>query len=401
VVNTAEARAEAGGDPLSFYHVIKPEIDFPDDYNPYSPDIYKKGFENFNRMRQQGVFFTDPKECYYLYGLSMPAHLIPGRNSADPPLVQYGIVGCASIDDYFNNIIKRHELTRPDKEEDRKNHIRYSQMNYEPVFFAYRQVSAIDEIVKAVVQQPPEYHFTTADEITHIFWVIDREETISAITHEFSNVPHTYVADGHHRTAAAVGVGEEMRQANPHYTGKEAYNYFLAVHFPENQLCILDYNRVIKDLNGMTSQEFISRLKESFEVTDKGEQPYRPGRLHELSMYLDSCWYSLRARPGTYDDKDPVGGLDVTILSQQVLAPLLNITDLRNDKRIDFVGGLRGLQSLKQRVDSGEMKVAFALYPVTMKQLMNIADAGLLMPPKTTWFEPKLRSGLILYSLNG
>lgn len=399
VLDAAEARAEAKGDPLSFYHVIKPEIDFADDFNPYSPEIYKKGKENFDRMVKEGAFFQDNKECYYIYAQSMPAAMIPGLQPDDNPHVQYGIVGCASIDDYFNDIIKKHELTRPDKEEDRKNHVRISKLNYEPVFFAFPHVKRLDEIVKTIVKSVPEYHFTSDEGITHSLWVINDDKSIQEITKEFSKVRYTYVADGHHRTAAAALVGKELRDANPNHTGKEEYNFFLAVHFPDNQLRIMDYNRVIKDLNGLTAFDFIAALKENFEITDKGTHPYRPSKLHEFSMYLEGRWYSLNAKFGTYNDSDPIGVLDVTILSERVLAPLLNITDLRKDKRIDFVGGLRGLEELKRRVDSGEMKVAFALYPVTMKQLIDIADSGNIMPPKTTWFEPKLRSGLVLHSL--
>jgi uncharacterized protein (DUF1015 family) len=401
VLDTREARAEAQGNPLSFYHVIKPEIDFPDDFNPYAQEVYQHGKSKFDALMKEKIFFQDDKDCYYVYAQTMPASMIPGLHPGDEPHVQYGLVACASVDDYFNDVIKKHELTRPDKEEDRKNHIRVSKLNYEPVFFAYPHVKRLDEIVSGVVSSEPEYQFTADDGIGHTFWVIDDEKTISEITREFLNIRNTYVADGHHRTAAAALVGREFREKNPHHTGKEEYNYFLAVHFPDNQLRIMDYNRVIKDLNGYTSSDFISALKESFEITDHGTKPFRPSRLHELSMYLEGRWYGLNAKPGTYNDNDPLGVLDVNILSERVLAPLLNITDLRKDKRIDFVGGLRGLEELKRRVDSGEMKVAFALYPVTMKQLIDIADSGNIMPPKTTWFEPKLRSGLVLHSLEG
>ncbi|MCC6383629.1 MAG: DUF1015 family protein [Bacteroidia bacterium] len=400
VLDTAEARLESKGDSLSFYHVIKPEIDFPDGFDPYSSEIYKKGIENFRRMQDAGAFITDSMDCYYLYSQSMPADMIPGLPPEASAHTQFGFVGCASIDDYFNDIIKKHELTRPDKEEDRKNHVRASRLNYEPVFFAYPQVKSLDNIINQVSKETPEYHFTSDDRITHSFWVISDPETIQTITKEFSKIKYTYVADGHHRTAAAALVGKELRAANPAHQGNEEYNYFLAVHFPDNQLQIMDYNRVIKDLNGLSVSDFISRIKDRFEVAEKGNSPYRPARLHELSMYLEGKWYSLTAKPGTYHDSDPIGVLDVTILSEQVLTPLLNITDLRKDKRIDFVGGLRGLTELQRRVDSGEMKVAFALYPVTMKQLIAIADTGNIMPPKTTWFEPKLRSGLVLHSLD-
>lgn len=388
VLNEAEARIETKGDPNSFYHVIKPEIDFPDDFDHYAPEIYKKGRDNFERMFREHIFNQDEHECYYIYAQSMN-----GRK-------QYGIVGCASVDDYVNDIIKKHELTRPDKEEDRKNHVRVSNLNYEPVFFAYPHVKTLDDITKRVAAAQPEYDFISDDGIGHSFWVIQDHETIQAITEAFAGIKYTYVADGHHRTAAAALVGKERREKNPDHNGKEEYNFFLAVHFPDNQLQIMDYNRVIKDLNGLSPAQLLEKLKENFAVSDKGFDIYKPTHLHNFSMYLDGKWYSLTAKAGTYNDQDPIGVLDVTILSERVLAPLFNITDLRKDKRIDFVGGLRGLGELKKRVDSGEMKVAFALYAVTMKQLIDIADSGQIMPPKTTWFEPKLRSGLVLHSLD-
>ena len=387
VLNEKEARAEAGDNKLSFYHVIKPEIDFPDDFDHYSPEIYKKGKENFENLLRDGVFFTEEKDSYYIYAQTMS-----GRK-------QYGIVGCAAVDDYFNDIIKKHELTRPDKEEDRKNHIRYSNLNYEPVFFAYPNVPALDKIVNDVIKTIPEYDFVSEDGIGHTFWVIKDDATIKNITDEFSKIKYTYVADGHHRTAAAALVGKERRDANPNHTGKEEYNFFLAVHFPDNQLAIMDYNRVVKDLNGLSSADLLKKLSENFTVEEKGNAIYKPNKLHNFGMYLDGSWYSLTAKPGTYNDSDPIGVLDVTILSERLLTPVLNIKDLRTDKRIDFVGGLRGLGELEKRVNSGEMKVAFALYPVTMKQLIDIADSGKIMPPKTTWFEPKLRSGLVLHSI--
>ncbi len=387
VLNEKEARQECAGNDDSFYHVIKPEIDFPDDFDHYAPEIYKKGKSNFDRMMQDGLFKEDGKECYYIY-----RQVMNGRS-------QDGIVGCAHIDDYFNNVIKKHELTRPDKEEDRKNHIRYSHLNYEPVFFAYPKVSRLDEIVLGVTSGTPVYDFTADDGIRHVLWVVDDDQTIAAITDAFSQIPSTYVADGHHRTAAAALVGRELREANPNHRGDEEYNYFLAVHFPDDQLAIMDYNRVVKDLNGMSDEQFISALSKSFDVEDKGTGAYRPNALHNFSMYLSGKWYSLNAKAGTYDDSDPIGVLDVTILSEQILSPLLNIKDLRTDKRVEFVGGLRGLGELEKRVNSGEMRVAFALFPVTMKQLIDIADSGNIMPPKTTWFEPKLRSGLVLHGL--
>ncbi len=387
VLNEKEARIEAGDNTYSFYHVIKPEIDFPDEFDHYAPEIYKKGKENFDKLVRDGVFFTDEKDCLYIYAQTMN-----GRR-------QYGIVGCASVDDYFNNVIKKHELTRPDKEEDRKNHIRYSSLNYEPVFFAYPNVTTLDSIVSGVVKGTPEYDFVSEDGIGHTFWVIKDDSTINDIVDQFSQIESTYVADGHHRTAAAALVGKERRDANPDHTGKEEYNFFLAVHFPDDQLTIMDYNRVIKDLNGLTAEDFLKKLSESFTVKEIGKTIYKPDQLHHFGMYLDGKWYSLTAKHGTYNDHDPIGVLDVTILSEKILVPVLNIKDLRTDKRIDFVGGLRGLGELEKRVNSGEMKVAFALFPVTMKQLIDIADSGKIMPPKTTWFEPKLRSGLVLHSL--
>ncbi len=387
VLNEKEARAETKGDLNSFYHVIKPEIDFPDDFDHYAPEIYKKGKENFERMFREGVFFQDQKDCLYIYAQTMN-----GRK-------QYGIVGCASVDDYVNDIIKKHELTRPDKEEDRKKHVRISNLNYEPVFFAYPNVPALDVIVKKVASAAPEYDFVSDDGIGHTFWVIKDDAIIKSIIDEFAKIKYTYVADGHHRTAAAALVGKERRGENPNHTGKEEYNFFLAVHFPDNQLQIMDYNRVVKDLNGLSSADFMKKLSENFGVEEKGSTIYKPSALHEFGMFLDKKWYKLVAKPGTFNDKDPIGVLDVTILSERILSPILNIKDLRTDKRIDFVGGLRGLGELEKRVNSGDWKVAFALYPVTMKQLIDIADTGNIMPPKTTWFEPKLRSGLVLHSL--
>ena len=388
VLDEKEARKECEGNPLSFYHVIKPEIDFPDEHDHYAPDVYEKGISNFNKMLKDGVFFVDDKEYYYIYAQTMN-----GRR-------QYGIVGAASIDDYFNNVIKKHELTRPDKEEDRKNHVRYSNLNYEPVFFAYPNLPALDAIVSDVVKATPEYDFITDDGIGHTFWIVKDDKQIADITKHFASLPSTYVADGHHRTAAAALVGKELKEKNPNHTGKEEYNYFLAVHFPDNQLAIMDYNRVVKDLNGNSVEEFITKLKTNFEVEEKGTKEFRPMHLHEFGMYLDGKWYRLTAKNGTYDNNDPIGVLDVTILSNQILEPILNIKDLRTDKRIEFVGGLRGLGELEKRVNNGSMKAAFALYPVTMKQLIDIADGGLIMPPKVTWFEPKLRSGLVIHALS-
>lgn len=386
VLNEKEARSEAEGNPHSFYHVIKPEIDFPDDFDHYSPEIYKRGIDNFNGMMDKGIFFQDEKEYLYIYAQTMS-----GRT-------QYGIVAAASIDDYFNDVIKKHELTRPDKEEDRKKHVRTSMLNYEPVFFAYPASKVLDEIVSAVVKNPHEYDFTAEEGIGHTFWVIRDENQINHIVEEFKKF-NTYVADGHHRTAAAALVGKDLRNENKNHTGKEAYNYFLAVHFPDDQLAIMDYNRVVKDLNGLSATEFLGKLENSFTVEAQGSAICKPEKLHDFGMYLEGKWYKLSAKKGNYDDQDPIEGLDVTILSKQILEPILNIKDLRTDKRIEFVGGLRGMGELEKRVNSGEMKIAFALYPVSMKQLIAIADNGEIMPPKTTWFEPKLRSGLILHSL--
>lgn len=386
VLNEHEAREECKGNPLSFYHVIKPEIDFPDDFDHYAPEVYRKGSENFSKLMRDGIFLQDNQDCYYIYQQTMD-----GRK-------QNGIVGCAHIDDYFNDIIRKHELTRPDKEEDRKNHIRASKLNYEPVFFAYPKVRVLDDIVNGIVSGTPEYNFIADDGIGHAFWVVRDPATIGQITEAFAAIRFTYVADGHHRTAAAALVGKEMREANPGHRGDEEYNYFLAVHFPDDQLRIMDYNRVVKDLNGLTGDQFLDKLAGRFDVSLK-TGVYRPQKLHEFGMYLQGKWYCLTAKPGTFSDSDPIAVLDVTILSQGILEPVLNIRDLRTDKRIEFVGGLRGLGELERRVNSGEMKVAFALYPVSMKQLIDIADSGSIMPPKTTWFEPKLRSGLILHSL--
>ncbi|REJ80476.1 MAG: DUF1015 domain-containing protein [Bacteroidetes bacterium] len=387
VLNEKEAREEAKGNDLSFYHVIKPEIDFPDGHNIYAPEIYSKGKENFEKMLKDGIFFQDEEECLYIYAQTMN-----GRR-------QYGIVAAASIEDYFNDVIKKHELTRPDKEEDRKKHVRVSMLNYEPVFFAYPNVPALDNIVSEVVKNTPEYDFTSEDGIGHTFWVIHDKGTIKSVVSEFAKLKSTYVADGHHRTAAAALTGRDLKNENPNHTGQENYNFFLAVHFPDDQLAIMDYNRVVKDLNGLNEDGFLKKLEKGFEIEMIGKTAYRPSKLHEFSMYLSGKWYRLTAKAGTYNDQDPIGVLDVTILSEQILEPILNIKDLRTDKRIEFVGGLRGLGELEKRVDSGEMKVAFALYPVTMKQLIDIADSGKIMPPKTTWFEPKLRSGLVLHSL--
>ena len=387
VLNSDEARIEAKDNPYSFLHVVKPEIDLPPETDHYSPDVYKKGKENLEKMIKEGLLFYDDKEYLYLYAQTMN-----GKR-------QIGIVGCAAVDDYINGVIKKHELTRADKEEDRKNHVRVSNVNAEPVFFAYPDVKGLDDIVNRIVSTEHEYDFTTDDRVRHEFWLVKNEKDIEEIVKLFKTIPYTYVADGHHRTAAAALVGNERRLNNPSHKGNEDYNFFLAVHFPASQLTIFDYNRVIKDLNSLSNDEFFNKIKEKFDVVPKGNSEYRPDTLHNFGMYLDKQWYSLTAKPGIFDPIDPIDVLDVTILYKNILRPVLNIKDLRTDKRIDFVGGIRGLGELKKRVDSGEMKAAFALYPVSMKQLMNIADSGNIMPPKTTWFEPKLRSGLVIHSL--
>lgn len=385
VLSGEEARKESQGNPWSFYHVIKPEIDFPESQDPYAPEIYRKGKENFDRLVQEGVLIRDASEQFYVYRLIFNGH------------EQTGLVGCCAIEDYFKNVIKKHELTRPDKEEDRKNHIRASKLNYEPVLFSYPQVEAIDREVESVKTQAPEYDFESEDGIRHTLWVIEDRDLISRITKLFeTEVPSIYIADGHHRTSAGALVGKEL--SNGHLNGSKA-SYFLAVLFPDNQLKIQDYNRLVKDLNGLTPQALIQQLAHSFDI-EKKEKPYRPEALHTFGMYLDHQWYKLTAKPGISDDS-PIGQLDVTLLTKYVLEPLLGITDQRTDKRIEFVGGIRGLGELQRRVDNGEMAVAFALFPVSMEQMIRIADNGLIMPPKVTWFEPKLRSGLFVYSLEG
>jgi uncharacterized protein (DUF1015 family) len=390
VMNSDEAGKMAKGKECSLLHITRSEIDFPPDVDSHSEEVYKKSVENFSKWQKKGWLVQDKTPGYYIYAQTMK-----GRT-------QYGIVGCASVDDYLNGIIKKHELTRPDKEQDRMVHIRTNNANIEPVFFAYPAVKEIDDIVNNIVtKEKPEYDFVAEDGFGHHFWLVKKKETNHLIEHLFTKkVPYTYVADGHHRTAAAALVGNEKRGNNPAHNGTEEYNYFMAVHFPDNQLQIIDYNRVIKDLNGLTPPEVISRLEKGFIVAEKGIRTFKPRKLHNFSMYLEGKWYSLTAKDGTYDDNDPIGGLDVTILTDQILSPVLDIQDLRRSKRIDFVGGIRGLGELKKRVDSGEMKVAFALYPVSMKQLISIADSGNIMPPKTTWFEPKLRSGLVIHLLD-
>ena len=389
VLNSEEARKEAEGNEHSLLHIIKPEIDLDPAVDVHAQEVYDKAKENFQEFQDKGWLVQDTDEYLYIYGQTMWGK------------TQYGLVGCASVDDYLNNIIKKHELTRPDKEEDRMKHVRINNANVEPVFFSYPAHPELDGIIKKIVREnPPEYDFVADDGIGHHFWVIRDRQQIDRIISLFAEIPATYVADGHHRTAAAALVGKEKRELNKAHNGSEEYNYFLAVHFPDDQLTIIDYNRVVKDLNGLTPVEFLTKLKGSFTIEDKGPEIYKPGELHNFSMYLEGKWYSLTAKEGTYDDADPIGVLDVTILSNQVLEPVLGIEDLRRSTRIDFVGGIRGLGELKKRVDSGEMKVAFALYPVSMKQLIDIADSGNIMPPKTTWFEPKLRSGLVIHKLD-
>ena len=386
VLNSAEAKAEATE--RSLLHIIKPEIDFDPIADEHSEAVYQKAVENFQLWQQRGWLERDGKECYYVYAQTME-----GRT-------QYGLVMCCHFEDYLSGAIKKHELTRPDKEEDRMIHVRNQRANIEPVFFAYPDNAEIDAIVNSVIQAPAEYDFTAADGFGHQLWVIDDEQTCNRITEIFKSIPALYVADGHHRTAAAARVGAECKANNPNHTGEEEYCYFLAVTFPESHLRIIDYNRVVKDLNGLSSEQFLAALDADFVVEKVGEDIYTPNALHNFSLYLDGCWYSLTAREGTYDDNDPIGVLDVTVLSNLVLDKVLDIKDLRTSKRIDFVGGIRGLGELKRRVDSGEMKAAFALYPVSMRQLIDIADTGNIMPPKTTWFEPKLRSGLVIHSLD-
>ena len=385
VLNSAEAKAEATE--RSLLHIIKPEIDFDPIADEHSQEVYDKAVENFRAWRKKGWLEQDPEEDYYIYAQTMD-----GRT-------QYGLTMCCNYEDYLSGAIKKHELTRPDKEEDRMIHVRNQKANIEPVFFAYPDNAEIDAIVAGVVENnAPEYDFTAADGFGHKLWVIRDRKTNDRITEIFKDIPALYVADGHHRTAAAARVGQECQRRNPDHTGHEEYCYFLAVTFPAGQLRIIDYNRVVKDLNGLTSAQLLEKLAENFTVEDKGAEEYRPSGLHNFSMYLDGRWYSLTAKPGTYDDNDPIGVLDVTVLSNLVLDRILDIKDLRTSKRIDFVGGIRGLGELKRRVDSGEMKAAFALYPVSMQQLINIADTGNIMPPKTTWFEPKLRSGVVIHS---
>ena len=413
VLNSEEARKECEGNPYSLLHVTKAEIDLPVGTDEHSLEVYLQVVKNYNSFKDYGWLVQDKEEKLYIYAQSM--------NPTDPNAHwQYGIVACAYSEDYVNKIIKKHELTRKDKEEDRMKHVRITNANVEPVFFAYPAVDRIDEIVASVTSKAPVYDFIAKEDgFGHRFWVIDDRALIDELVELFATkVPAMYIADGHHRSAAAALVGQEKKEHNPNHTGKEEYNYFMTVIFPDNQLNIIDYNRVVKDLNGLSGKEFFAKLQENFDIECKCDctkdggkcecelpchcecsEPYKPANLHNFSMYFEGVWYSLTAKPGTFNDSDPIGVLDVTILSNLVLDKILGIKDLRTDKRIDFVGGIRGLGELKRRVDSGEMKVAFALYPVSMQQIIDIADTGNIMPPKTTWFEPKLRSGLVIHEL--
>lgn len=389
VLNSDEARAEAGDNEKSLYHIIRPEIDFPVGTDEHAPEVYAKAAENFAKFKQQGWLVQDAKEQYYIYAQTMNGH------------TQYGLVVCAYVNDYLNGVIKKHELTRKDKEEDRMRHVRVNNANIEPVFFAYPDNSVLDALVARYTACEPEYDFTAQlDGFRHRLWVVNNDADIATITNEFATMPSLYIADGHHRSAAAALVGKEKADNNPAHCGDEEYNYFMAVCFPAGQLTIIDYNRVVKDLNGLSSAEFLKALEQNFIVEKMGADIYKPTALHTFSLYLDGLWYKLTAKEGVYDDNDPIGVLDVTISSNLILRDILGINDLRTDKRIDFVGGIRGLGELKRRVDSGEMKMALALYPVSMKQLTDIADTGNIMPPKTTWFEPKLRSGLVIHELS-
>lgn len=388
VLNSEEARAEAGDNEMSLYHIIKPEIDFTPDTSEYDPRVYEKAAENFQKFQDKGWLKQDEKEQYYIYAQTMNGK------------TQYGLVVGAFVDDYLNGVIKKHELTRRDKEEDRMKHVRVNNANIEPVFFAYPDNAVLDALIGKYKVTEPEYDFIAPiDGFRHQLWIVSDDNDIKTVTDEFEKMPYLYIADGHHRSAAAALVGAEKAKQNPNHTGTEEYNYFMAVCFQASQLTILDYNRVVKDLNGMSSEEFLNALATNFIVEDKGTEIYKPAKLHEFSLYLDSHWYSLTAKDGTYDNNDPIGVLDVDISSRLILDDILGIKDLRSDKRIDFVGGLRGLSELKRRVDSGEMRMALALYPVSMQQIMDIADSGKIMPPKATWFEPKLRSGLIIHKL--
>ena len=389
VLESDEARAEAGDNEMSLYHIIKPEIDFPEGTSEYDPRVYEKAAENFQKFQDKGWLVQDDKENYYIYAQTMNGK------------TQYGLVIGAYVDDYMNGIIKKHELTRRDKEEDRMKHVRVNNANIEPVFFAYPDNEVLNNLIMRYAATEPEYDFIAPiDGFGHKFWIVSDEADIKTITEEFRKMPALYIADGHHRSAAAALVGAEKAKQNPNHRGDEEYNYFMAVAFQASQLTVLDYNRLVKDLNGLTSEQFLDALRKNFVVEDKGTDIYKPAQLHEFSLYLDGHWYALTAKEGTYDNNDPIGVLDVDISSRLILDEILQIGDLRSSKRIDFVGGLRGLVELKRRVDSGEMRAALALYPVSMQQIVDIADSGKIMPPKATWFEPKLRSGLVIHKLS-
>jgi uncharacterized protein (DUF1015 family) len=390
VMNSEEAKKMAEGKSASLLHITRAEIEFEPKTDPHEEKVYLKAKENFDKFQKQEILVQDKDAHYYIYAQTMNGK------------TQYGIVGTAACQDYIDGIIKKHELTRPDKEEDRKVLTRYLKANIEPVFFTYRAVPEIDAIVENIVNtKEPEYDFTAEDGFGHHFWVIEDTETNTTLEKLFKEkVPYTYVADGHHRTAAAAGMSEEFKKENPNHTGKEPYNYFMAVHFPDNQLQIIDYNRVVKDLNGLSTQDFLKKIEVNFTISEVSEAIIKPTKLHDFSMYLNGKWYGLTAKPNTFDDNNPIDSLDVSVLSKFILEPVLNIKDLRTDTRIEFIGGIRGLGELSKRVDKGEMAVAFALFPVSMKQLMNIADTNNIMPPKVTWFEPKLRSGLVINKLD-
>lgn len=388
VLSSLEARQEAEGNEKSLYRIIKPEIDFKEMIDEHHPDVYKRALENFNKFQEKGWLVQDADEYYYVYAQTMNGK------------TQYGLVVCSHVEDYMTDKIKKHELTRRDKEEDRMKHVNINNANIEPVFFAYPENKDLDIIVQTVISTPAEYDFVATDGVGHHFWVIKDKDVIERITELFAAIPDLYIADGHHRSAAAALVGAEKAKQNPNHKGDEEYNFFMAVCFPDSQLNIIDYNRLVKDLNGLTTTEFLKKLEDHFIVEGKDSDIVTPSGLHNFSIYLEGKCYSLTAKEGTYDDSDPIGVLDVTISSKYILDEILGIKDLRSDKRIDFVGGIRGLGELKKRVDSGEMKLALALHPVTMKQLMDIADSGNIMPPKTTWFEPKLRSGLVIHKLD-
>ena len=389
VLDSEEARAEAGDNEMSLYHIIKPEINFPEGTSEYDPRVYEEAARQFQKFQDNAWLVQDKDEHYYIYAQTMNGK------------TQYGLVIGAYVDDYMNGVIKKHELTRRDKEEDRMKHVRVNDANMEPVFFAYPDNSVLDTLLERYAATEPEYDFIAPiDGFRHQFWVINDTADIQTVTAEFAKMPALYIADGHHRSAAAALVGAEKARLNPNHRGDEEYNYFMAVAFQASQLTILDYNRVLKDLNGLSSEQFLDTVRQNFIVSDKGTEIYKPQHLHEFSLYLDGHWFSLTAKEGTYDETDPIGVLDVDISSRLILQDILQLGDLRSSQRIDFVGGLRGLGELKRRVDSGEMRAALALYPVSMQQIMDIADSGKIMPPKATWFEPKLRSGLVVHKLS-